>query len=411
MSDDNHRDDPPSPGERDDEALWDGEESRIERAMRWRLILGQFADERLSYNRLGQLSSPYGDLLTERLQEAQMMDTPLSYIYDREFARRSHRQASGGGGSGISVPAWLSQVRRFFPKEACHIIEQDALLRYNMTELVTDPEILRNSEPTEDLLKAIIQFKHMMKGDVLEAAREVVRAVVDRIAARLLDQCRPALHGVIDPTGSTPPIRSFRNVDWRRTIQRNLKHYNTDRDALVIDRLFFKHRQRNKRSWNIIVAVDQSGSMTDSLIHSAIMAAIFASLPAVEVHLVLWDHRVFDVSDMIDDPMEVLMGCQLGGGTQMLPAMQYCSGLIRNPERTIFVILSDWHIWSEEGACLAMAHELTEAGVTGIGLNALDSASNPIYNEKFARQLAGCGWSVATMTPKQLAEHIGKLLG
>ncbi|MEL6177648.1 MAG: hypothetical protein AAFS10_01785, partial [Myxococcota bacterium] len=222
---DDPRENPPNVEDPESSTLWDGEESRIERAMRWRLILGQFADDSLSYNRLGQISSPYGDLLTERLREAQAMDQPLSYIYDREFARRSHRQSSAGGGGGVSVPAWLSQVRRFFPKEACHIIEQDALLRYNMTELVTDPEILRNSEPTDELLKAIIQFKHMMKGDVLEAAREVVRSIVARIADRLLEQCRPALHGVIDPTGNTPPIRSFRNVDWRRTIRRNLKHY------------------------------------------------------------------------------------------------------------------------------------------------------------------------------------------
>lgn len=384
------------------------EDARVERAMRWRLILGQFADDSLAFQRLGQLAPD--SATRETLDEAAQLDPPLSYIYDREFAKRSHRKAGGFSGGGVSVPVWLNQIREFFPKEASQILEQDALTRYGLTELVTDAEILRNSEPTEGLLKAILQFKHLMKGDVLDAARGIVDQVVRQIAERLMRDVRPALHGAKSARGDQPPIRAFRNVDWSRTIRRNLKNYNTDRDALVISRLDFRHRQRSRRTWDIIVAVDQSGSMTDSLIHSAIMAAIFASLPSVQVHLVLWDHRVYDVTDMADDPMEVLMSCQLGGGTMLLPALQYCAGLVRHPERTILTVLSDWYLFGEEASCLALAHELREAGVTAIGLNALDSDSNPIFNEAFARQLAGCGWSVATMTPKQLAEHIGKLI-
>jgi Mg-chelatase subunit ChlD len=278
-----------------------------------------------------------------------------------------------------------------------------------MKELVTDPEILRNAEPTEELLKAILQFKHMMKGDVLEAAREVVAAVVEQLAEKLKDDCRSALHGALDPE-QRPPQRTFRNTDWRKTIRRNLKNWDGERERLVVDRIFFKHRQRSRSSWRIIVAVDQSGSMTDSLIHSSVMAAIFSSLPSVEVHLVLWDHRVMDVSQMADDPLEVLMTCQLGGGTNMLPAMQYCAGLITEPQKTIFVLLSDWYIFGEQQACLAMAQEMTEAGVRGIGLSALDADCRPIYDEKFARDLAGCGWLVAALTPKKLAEQVGKIL-
>ncbi len=394
----------------------DADDAQIEQAMRWRLILGRFSEDTLGYGRLGaamddgQGGGAGGAMgVGNLLEEAQRLESPLEYIYDREHAKRSHRQAGGGGGGGLSVPAWLSRVRTLFPQEAVHIMEQDALMRYGMKELVTDPEILRSAEPTEDLLKAILQFKHMMGGEVLEAAREVVKAVVAQLADKLKEDCQQALFGVVDPE-RRPPLRTFWNTDWRKTVRRNLKNWDTTRDKLVVDRIFYKHRQRNRSGWRIVVAVDQSGSMTDSLIHSAVMAAIFASLPSVEVHLVLWDHRVMDVSEMVDDPLEVLMSCQLGGGTNMLPAMQYAANLISEPARTIFVLLSDWYIFGEKEACLSMAQEMTEAGVVGIGLSALDADCRPIYDEGFARELANCGWFVAALTPKKLAEHIGKLL-
>lgn len=393
------------------------DESQVEQAMRWRLILGRFADDRMGFDALSGLGGRLGGGggegqgqggLSALLGEARSLEVPLSYIYDREHQMRSQRTA-GGSSSGLSVPMWLNRVRSLFPQEAVEIMQGDALTRYKMTELVTDAEILRKARPSDDLLKAILQFKHMMKGDVLEAAREVVRAVVAEIAERLANECHAALHGVVDPE-KRPPVRNFRNTDWKRTIQRNLKHYDAERDKLVVDRIYFKHRQKKKSAWNIIVAVDQSGSMTESLIHASVMAAIFASLPSVSVHLVLWDTRYVDVSDHVADPLEVLMTCQLGGGTDLWPAMEYCAGLIEDPTRTIFVILSDWYIWGNHDKIFALAHQLHEAGVMGVGLSALDADCKPVYDEGFAKQLAGCGWFVAALTPKKLAEHIGKIV-
>lgn len=388
------------------------ETDQVERAMRWRLILGKFSDDRLGYDRLqGMDDSAEGDGegLGGLLGEARSMDTTLEYIYDREYTKRAHRQAGRGGGSGFSVPMWLNKVRTLFPKEAVQILEQDALHRYGLHELITDAQILRDCEPTEELLKTVLQFKHMMKGDVLVAAREVIDEVVAQMTVKLRQECSPALYGPTDPEGK-PPLRTFRNTDWSKTVRRNLKNWDAGRERLIADRIFFKHRQRKRSTWRIIIAVDQSGSMTDSLIHAAVMAGIFASLPSLSVHLVLWDHRVMDVTNLSSDPLEVLMGCQLGGGTEMLPAMQYCAGLVTEPTRTIFVLLSDWYIFGEAPKCLAMAKELTEAGVTGIGLSALDADCKPIYDERFAAQLAGCGWFVAALTPKRLAEHVGKII-
>lgn len=390
----------------------DSREVQAEQAIRWRLVLGGFAEAHLGFDQIaaggGGEGGAMNDDLAALLTEARSVDTPLSYIYDREHEQRAHRGGPGSGG-GLSVPMWLNKVRSLFPREAVQVMEQDALNRYGLKELVTDPEILRRSEPTEDLLKSILQFKHLMKGDVLDAAREVVDAVIAQLRAKLETECRPALHGPIDPLGRSP-MRTFRNTDWRRTILRNLKNFDQERGRLVADRIYFKHRQRKRSDWRIIIAVDQSGSMTDSLIHSAVMAAIFAGLPSTQVHLVLWDHRLMDVTHLASDPLEVLMSCQLGGGTQMLPAMQYCAELITVPNRTIFCLLSDWYIFGEAQQCLEMAKSLTEAGVHGIGMSALDADCRPVFDERFAKQLAGCGWFVAALTPKKLAEHVGRML-
>ena len=387
------------------------EAQRVEQALRWRLVLGRFADDQLGFGRLaGMGGSGAGGLeLAGMIDEAQQIDVPLSYIYDREHTDRMQRQSGPGGGSGLTVPVWINQVRRLFPKEAARVIEKDALVRYGLHELVTDAKVLREAEPTEDLLHAIVNFKHLMKGPVLKEARRIIDAVVKQMSARLETACRPALHGPRG-RGDRPPIRTHQNVDWHRTIRRNLKNFDQDRERLIADRMTYSHRQRAHSKWRIIIAVDQSGSMTDSLIHSAVMAGIFSQLPSLDVRLVLWDHRVMDVSHLADDPLEVLMSCQLGGGTQLGPALSYCSGLITDPRRTIFVLISDWYIWGEAAQCLAVAKSMQESGVHGIGLSALDAECRPVYDEDFARKLAGCGWFVAALTPKKLAEHIGQVI-
>lgn len=390
-----HPADPADPGPND---------RQVEQAIRWRLILGGHADD-LAFDAGAAAATG----LTDHLTEARALDTPLAYIYDREHAQRTHRQSGPGGGTGLTVPMWLTHVRALFPREAIQIMERDALTRYGLHELVTDAQVLRDAEPSEDLLRAILQFKHLMKPDVLEAARALVTEIVNRLAARLETDTRPALHGPISPRHRSP-VRTFKNADWLRTIRRNLKNYDHDRQRIIADRIDFKHRQRRRSPWHITIAVDQSGSMTDSLIHAAVMAAIFARLPAIDVTLVLWDHRLVDMSQHATDPIEVLMSCQLGGGTRMLPAMQYCADRITDPQRTVFVLISDWYIWGERTECLTLARTLREAGVQGIGLSALDAHCRPVYDEQFARDLAATGWFVAAMTPKLLAEHVGRII-
>lgn len=383
------------------------EDTRIDRALRWRLVLGRHADAHLALGEPGKEGS--GDAeLAGALGAAPALDKTLEFIYDRERQARSHR-SDPGSGTGLSVPVWLNRVRELFPREAAQVLERDALYRYGLTELVTDPAILERAEPTTDLLKAIVQFKHLMNRDVVEVARRRAFEIVERLRADLETDCRPALTGPARPDGS-PPVRSFRNVDWHRTLRRNLKNWDPDGQQLVPERLHFRQRARRSSRWHIVISVDQSGSMTDSLVHSAVMAAIFAGLPAVQVSLVLWDHRVVDATPHVNDPLEILMNIQLGGGTDLMQGLEYSAALVTEPERTLFVLLSDFQVWGDRRPMLELAAELTGAGVRAMGLLALDTDGHPAHDERFARDLADRGWFVASLTPRQLAEHVGMVL-
>lgn len=381
----------------------DEDERKVTAALRWRLVLGNHADRPLP---MGELARSAGS----DPGEAEARDQALSFLYDREFAQRAHRRAGAGEGDSLSVPGWLGRVRELFPREAVQVIERDALSRYGMTELVTDPEVLRSLEPSHDLVKAILQFKHLMSPSVLAEARRVVREVVEDLGRTLRKQMEPALYGPVDPSRSRP-ARNFRNTDWARTIRRNLRNWDPERQRLVPDRIEFRNRQQGRVAWRVIVAVDQSGSMLDSLIHSAVMAAILASMPSLTVHLLLWDHRVVDVSSEAHDPLSVLMGAQLGGGTKLLPALQACAARITEPERTLVAVVSDWYVYDDVAASLALAKDLSAEGVKGIGLCAFDADGRAEYDARFAAALAHAGWWVGAVTPRRFAEHVARFLG
>jgi len=382
----------------------------IDAALRWRLVLGRHADDPLPLEESGEEGDEReGESKKGERGQAEEQDLALEFLYDREFAMRSHQEEGAGFGQGLTVPRWLDQVRELFPQEAARVLERDALQRYGLDELVTDPQVLQRAEPTQELVKAILTFKHRMTAPVLEQARKIVQAVVASLREDLEAECLPAMAGQRgDPR--RPPARTYRNIDWHGTIRRNLDRYDPEEQRIVPDEVRYRHRQRGRSPWRIVIAVDQSGSMLDSLIHASVMAAIFAAMPALTVHLVLWDHRVVDMSHAADDPLSVLMGCQLGGGTRLVPALDHCAGLITEPHRTVLVVVSDFFVFGEADAALSKAKELAEAGVRGLGLCALDTAGQAVYDEVFARRLAAQGWRVAALTPRKLAEHVAELI-
>ncbi len=363
---------------------------------RWRLVLGKYAENQLP----GLLGGVGG-----------RMDRALDYIYSQEYLDRGVREEKGRGGtldpSQLTVPKWLNEVRRLFPQDTVERIEKHALERYEMTDLVNDPQVLRELEPNMDLLKSVLSFRGHIKGDVLDEVRRIIREVVDELRQRLEPEVRQALLGRLNRFRRSP-LKVARNLDWRGTIRKNLKHYDPERKRLMIqDVLFFSQVERHLR-WNLILCIDQSGSMAGSVIHSAVMAGILSGLPLLDVRLVIFDTAVVDLSDHVDDPVEVLMNVQLGGGTDIGSALTYCERLVRHPRRTILILLSDFEEGASPKYLLSACRRLREAGVVLLGLASLDEEAAPYFDRRMAEQLAACGMDIAALTPKRLAEWLSE---
>lgn len=377
---------------------------------RWRLVLGRFAEPELGGCGGGR--------------EARM-DRVLDYLYGREYGGRGVRgqgEGSGNepGGSGdgrlggqeesvLNVPTWIRQVRELFPHDTAEVIQRHALDRYGMTELVTDAEVLRKLEPNFELLKAVLTFKGMMRGEVLEIARRIVRDVIEDLRRKLAKDVRQALWGRLNKQRRSR-LKVLRNLDWRRTIQANLKNYDQRRKQAVLGALHFVSRVERHLPWHVIMAVDCSGSMIDSVIYSAVMAGIFHGLPAVRVSLAAFDTSVVDLSEQVDDPVELLMSVQLGGGTNIGGALQYCESLVSSPTRTIVVLVTDFYEGSDSRVLVGSVRRLCEAGVRVLGLAALDASALPAYDRQLAEQCVAAGAEVAALTPQRLAQWLGTII-
>jgi Mg-chelatase subunit ChlD len=363
----------------------------------WRLILGHYAKEQLSVS----------------LNPTQArLEAALDYLYSREYEGRGMRERGAAGSldaSQITVPKWLGEVRQLFPKETVEIIEKHALDRYGLTELVTDKETLSKLEPNLDLLKILLSFRGHLKGDVLVEARRIIRHVVEELKQKFATDVRRALTGKVNRFRRSP-VKIAQNFDWRGTLRKNLKNYDTRRQRLMVDQILFFSRIQRRLPWQVILCIDQSGSMASSVIHSAVMAGILAGLPMLKVSLVVFDTAVVDLTGYIDDPVETLMNVQLGGGTDIGQAMTYCERLVENPRRSVIVLVSDFCEGAPPRNLLGSCRRLREAGVKLLGLAALDQDANPTYDLKMAERLAATGMDIAALTPKQLAEWLAKVL-
>ena len=366
---------------------------------RWRLVLGRFAQNRLSCG---------------GAQGYDAMDRALGYLYGREYRGRSVRDQGaprfgGDEASVFEVPEWIRAVRDLFPAETCEVIQRHALERYQMQELVTDKRVLEQMQPSYELLKTLLTFRGMMQGEVLELARRLIREIVEDLRKKLGREVRQVLWGRLSKVRRSRN-RIYRNLDWQRTIRANLKNYDAARGTLVLEQLHFFSRVRRTSPWHIIMCVDTSGSMVDSVIHSAVMAGIFHSLPSVRSSLVAFDTAVVDLSEEVGDPAELLMSVQLGGGTDIHRALCYCETLVASPTRTILVLVTDFYEGGAPGGMENAIRRLRAGGVRVIGLAALGSDAQPAYNKELAESCVEAGAEVAAVTPRRLAEWIGGIL-
>jgi uncharacterized protein with von Willebrand factor type A (vWA) domain len=366
---------------------------------RWRLVLGKAAEE--------ELGGCSGDFAA--------MDAALSWLYgrDKELAERDVREGREGGrqASQLTVPEWINDIHRLFPKETIERLEQDAVERYGIDEVVTNPEVLARVEPNEVLLAAVLRTKHLMKPEVLAQARLLVAEVVRRLMEKLAREVRQVFAGPLDRRRRSPR-RGARNLDFRRTLRANLGRWSPQERKLYVEKLwFFTRRRRFTEPWQIVLLVDQSGSMVSSVIHSAVTASCLAGLPGMRTHLVAFDTAVVDLTDQASDPVELLMKVQLGGGTDIGQAVQYAAGLLETPRRSIVILITDFFEGASPELLVRRVKALCEQGTKVLGLAALDEQANPIYDRELAARLVRAGAHVGAMTPGELAGWIAEKVG
>jgi Mg-chelatase subunit ChlD len=369
------------------------------RLRRWRLVLGRFAGE--------SLGSPLSGV-DER------MDRALDHVYGRAYAQRGYRfRGEKGRGtldpSKLSLPAWIAETRRLFPRSVCETIEGHALSRFGMSELLEDAEVLRTLTPNVELLRALIAFKGRASPAMLETIRQLARRVVDELMRRFRTGLSRAMSGARTRRQSSRS-RSARDFDWRRTIRANLKTWDRDRQALVAEQLKFTARGRRQLPWTVILCLDQSGSMLSSVIYSAVMAAVLTALPAVSVRLVVFDTAVVDLTDKAGDPVDVLMSVQLGGGTDIGQALEYCESQVTQPTRTLLVLVSDLCEGGSPGRMVAAVRRLAAARVSLLCLAALDDEGRAEFDRDMAQKAASAGMRTAALTPDRFAELIAGIL-
>jgi hypothetical protein len=365
--------------------------------VRWRLVLGEDSEQGLGCGLDGQDSQ---------------RDRALGFLYNREYkAGRNVRRQSRQGGLGdseLSVPEWINAVHTLFPKRTIERIEKDALERYQVEEMVTNVELLSRAQPSQTLLKAVLHTKHLMNQEVLAVARTLVRKVVEELMERLAQPVRSVFLGAADRRRRSF-LKSAKNFDARTTVRRNLSGYDPAAKKLFIRTPYFYSRVRRQADrWQIIIVVDESGSMADSVIHAAVTAAIFFGIRTLRTHLVLFDTNVVDVTEQCTDPVETLMKVQLGGGTDIGGALRYAAGLVDNPRRTIVVLITDFCEGAPVERLYAVTRQLVEGGVTLLGLAALDERAEPCYDRGTAEHMVALGAHVAAMTPGELAEWVAQ---
>lgn len=379
-----------------------------EAARRWRLVLGRYAAENLGV--------PPGD---ERLEST------LGYLYDREYTARGHasgqgpRGRGGRGGAGsldgstphgvdFSALGWLGEARSLFPRETFERMQVEAVGRYGLTELLQDPDTVEAMEPSKELATALMQVRGKLDDSAAAGIRRVIERVVQDVVRRLRPRFLTAMGGRVDRSRRSMH-RVARNFDWKRTLRANLGQVD-DQGRMLVRDVRFNARQKRALTWDVIVLVDQSGSMASSLLYSAVCAGILSGLPGIDVRLALFDTSVVDMSHLAHDPVSVLLTAQLGGGTDIARAVRFAEQQVRNPSRTVVALVSDFCEGGSVSELLGTVRRLRTSGVTLLGLAALDEGAEPIYDQGTARHLAEAGMEVAALTPERFAEWLGEVL-
>lgn len=342
---------------------------------RWRLILGKKADP--------EQDVPLG-------ADGSGMDAVLEALYDGQ-------RKGGLGSSAPNINRWLGDIRKYFPSPVVQVMQRDALERLGLTRMLLEPELLASVEPDIHLIGALLALNKVLPAGTRETARRVVRQVVEELEKKLRHPLQEAIQQALH--------RSVRNrrprtneIDWRRTIYKNLKHYQPEHQTIIAEHLV-GYGRKGQALRHVILLVDESGSMASSVVYAGVLGAVLASVRAVRTSLVVFDTAVVDLTAQLHDPVEVLFGTQLGGGTDINKALGYAQTLVQNPQDTILVLISDLFEGGQRAEMLKKAAALRQSGVAMVALLALNDEGAPAYDHDNAAALAALDIPAFACTP------------
>ncbi|MFO0796790.1 MAG: VWA domain-containing protein [Gemmataceae bacterium] len=365
---------------------------------RWRLILGQDAQQALGGMGGGCALTP---------SEAEI-DAALGAIYDdiSEDDDTPKKRSAGLGASAPRLAKWLGDVRSYFKEDVVSVIQTDAIERKGLKQLLFEPETLKSVQPNVQLVGTLMSLSGRIPERTKDTARMVVATVVDEIKKKLEQQIRQAVTGALNRKEHSP-IPSATSIDYKWTIGRNLKNYQPDLGTIVPERVYFYSRAQRSNAYTVIVDMDQSGSMADSVVYGAVCGSIFASIPALNTRVVAFDTEVVDLTEKCgNDPVGMIFGVQLGGGTDINKSVAYCEQFITDPKKTLFILLTDLYEGGNEAQLVRRMGEMKAAGVKAICLLALADGGAPCYDERLARKLAALGIPCFACTPARLPELV-----
>jgi uncharacterized protein with von Willebrand factor type A (vWA) domain len=355
------------------------------RLKRWRLVLGGADD---------------GTGVALGGRDAQI-DAALAALYEQ---RPGGTRGAGLNASAPSVARWLGDVREYFPSSVVSVMQRDAIERLDLHQLLLEPELLDAVEPDVNLVGTLLALNRVIPAKTRETARLVVRKVVEDLERRLEQKTRAAVTGALDRASRSRRPRRLADVDWNRTIRANLRHYQPGLNTVIAETLIGYGRRQQAVQRDVVLCVDQSGSMASSVVYSSVFAAVLASLRALRTSLVVFDTSVVDLTPELSDPVEVLFGTQLGGGTDINRALAYCERLVQRPGETILVLISDLMEGGDERALRRRVAALVGAGISVVALLALSDEGAPAYDHDNAAAFAALGVPTFACTPDLFPE-------
>ena len=370
-----------------------------ERLRRWRLVLGAADVEWDTAERGGvQLSG-----------HDKQMDAALSALYDAPPTgagrARGSKRAGGLAASAPNVARWLGDIRRYFPSGVVQVMQRDAIERLDIRRLLLEPEMLEAVEPDIHLVATLLSLQHLLPDTTRATARMVVAKVVAQLHERLAQPTLQAVRGALARTSRTNHPRHA-DIDWDRTILANLKNYQPELKSVVPDKLVGYARRASALRREVIIAIDQSASMTDSAVYASVFGAALASMRSLQTHLISFDTSVVDLTEHMHDPVELLFGVQLGGGTDINRAMAYCQSIVTRPSETVLVLISDLYEGTQGGDFVARIGAMASLGVTCVALLALSDQGAPAFDHGAASALAAYGVPAFACTPHAFPDLI-----